>query len=416
MFTLGAFVLLAVTATPLLFAASCKPVAGIYPLGTRVENFYAYKHFAGILPPVVHRAARSYECGDEKGTLYILEFASDADRDQAEIFAKTMVDHDLGRRDPDSIREIQKGFIIVSFRNLSPELMEGLRVPASEEISAPVGDHEVPQVSTAVTSASLPLIEANEALINGATPAPEEPGLAAGPSTQNHLSAPPPTTPTSKPVYAVRPVKKKRPSPARKPKATVKPTAAPAAIPVAKTIDFDASALAYFADHMHCGFASKPEIRAACRWLGGFASGTPPDWPLKPGFLWVGKTLIIDFNGHLQSKHYSILTGVQDPSKAGFLSDTPVNTTEASELNSLIVSLEKHEAQPPTLLVHNLLEIASHSTVSATPTFGPSYRFSENGQMFYMRRADDHWVLVAVISASSDPQAHPTLIVTALYP
>jgi hypothetical protein len=99
------------------------------------ERFDIYQQ---LLPPLVAKKAQSFQCGNQKGTLYYFEFANVASREEAEKFIRPLLwgtDRPT-KQHPEQVEHGDALAIVVSFPKPPDALMTALRAKLSNAASA----------------------------------------------------------------------------------------------------------------------------------------------------------------------------------------------------------------------------------------------------------------------------------------
>src|SRR5207244_762579 len=114
-----------------------------------------YELYAAALPPLARKDAQSYQCGDQKGTLYYFEYSSDAEREQALRFAHPVLGKDWGQGGKALLVSRPNSFILVSFRQPPAELLEALGASAGVA-ATPAPEPSAPSVTAPPSNALAP--------------------------------------------------------------------------------------------------------------------------------------------------------------------------------------------------------------------------------------------------------------------
>jgi len=99
----------------------CTSIDGVFPVDIQTRILYPQPRGAiPFLPPVIQKAAQSFDCGGEKGTLYFFEFSDAKTRQDAEddMIRPTLWGEDMKPTPmhPEQVVHFQNFVIIISFR------------------------------------------------------------------------------------------------------------------------------------------------------------------------------------------------------------------------------------------------------------------------------------------------------------
>jgi hypothetical protein len=88
-----------------------------------------YELYKPMLPPLSGRQAQSFKCGKQKGTIFYYEYASLADRAQAEAGIGPLLwgeDHATPEH-PERIEHVENVLLVVSFEKVPGALLTAIR-------------------------------------------------------------------------------------------------------------------------------------------------------------------------------------------------------------------------------------------------------------------------------------------------
>src|SRR4051812_11957707 len=119
--------------------ADCAAVNGTYPVDGQVGILYErFDIYQQLLPPLVAKKAQSFQCGNQKGTLYYFEFANVASREEAEKLIRPLLwgtDWPT-KQHPEQMEHGDALSVVVSFPKPPDALMTALRAELSHAGSA----------------------------------------------------------------------------------------------------------------------------------------------------------------------------------------------------------------------------------------------------------------------------------------
>jgi hypothetical protein len=229
------------------------------------------------------------------------------------------------------------------------------------------------------------------------------------PVVERPVPPPPPSAPV---VVRERP----RPLVVRKPAAPNVPVVVAPAVP-AGTADLSSSVIETYASKMGCESVDKNvQTQTVCGYLQEFASGLPPELPLNAAAVLIGPVYTIDSNGRFTDLHYDVLMGTHDPSTVSFFALPSTGGKDDFEIKQLI---EARKAKAPlpvndtsaklhTLEAPKRMGLRKSAMRSAILQPAPDRRI-------FIRRANDHLVLLGVSGATPEAQKNTSLVVIILY-
>lgn len=431
--------------------ATCHWISGTYAIGPRPDLFYDYTKYAGVLPPLVHKDLESFECNGQKGTLYYYEYASDHDRDNAELFAKPVLSQDNPKL---QIKDWPNGFVVVSFKDPPAVLLEILdkklaaAPPPPAVASAPpspsVSPDNVPDLPPptpkdvvesqphAYQPQARPLTPTAASLQQMAVTKPSAPMSADEGASALKLSpqAPPPQPrPAPIPKKSVPPplppsIKETRkPAPPPPPPAAIPaPPPAPAKLPLAAsgapTPELDSSVLASFVSKIGCeNIGSQSEIRFVCNALKEFTTALRIDDAANADLFRIGQAFTIDSYGRFVGLHYEIIKGTPDPGTVGFVAYESTGGQDDFELANLREARQSNKPLPRNGVLAKILALAARKRLAIhTTASGRSLVLLPGGQRtVYLRKSAEHWILVAPDGQTPDDQTRRSLVVAVMY-
>lgn len=455
--------------TPNASPASCQAITGQYPLTEHVSAVWEYRPYQTVMPPYKRKQIQSFQCGAEKGTFYYFEYASGAQKDRAVLFAKPILAKPSGGHGA-SIREWANGFVIISFADPSPELLHALddrlagnsttpasppplatplksapatmTAPPSMPASQPIQKKVIPQTPSviqktpaiAVVPASTPAkVETSTIVVepSGEPFAQMKPAIAADPFAGSPTSkpmeaarpAPPPPAPVPtrvtipQPRHEVaEPVHERHVTPKSAPSVSP-PLAKPTPAPAFGTADLSSSVLESYASKMGCESPDRnAQTQLVCGFMQEFASGLPPELPFKSSAILIGPVYTIDSNGRFTDLHYDALTGSSDPNTVGFFALPSTGGKDDFEIKQLV---EARKAKTPLPQNEALTRL---STVSAEKRMGLLKTATRSAviqptpdRRVFIRRANDHLVLIGISGETPERQKNSSLVVIVLY-
>jgi hypothetical protein len=110
--------------------ADCKAVDGDFPVDIQTailwEKTDVYK---GLIPVPIAKAAQSFSCQGDKGTVYVFQFENEGKRKRAAVFIKPLLWGETGptAEHPELVLEIGSVLSVVSFRKVPRELLAALQ-------------------------------------------------------------------------------------------------------------------------------------------------------------------------------------------------------------------------------------------------------------------------------------------------
>ena len=115
--------------SPTETAARCQVIGGAHPVRNDAQVFYDHGVYSEMLPLMLNKRWESFQCGKEKGTLYFFEYATTAQRENAEMFARTTLwggDAKASPAHPEQIFHWDRFLMVLSFKGFQRELLESL--------------------------------------------------------------------------------------------------------------------------------------------------------------------------------------------------------------------------------------------------------------------------------------------------
>lgn len=108
----------------------CKTVDGNFPVDIQSAILWQKTDlYKGIMPTPVAKNAQSFVCQGNKGTIFLFQFASEADRKTAASFIKPLLWGESGPTadHPELALEVGDVLTIVSFRKAPKQLLTALQ-------------------------------------------------------------------------------------------------------------------------------------------------------------------------------------------------------------------------------------------------------------------------------------------------
>ena len=109
--------------------ASCQIITGTHPTRNNSQVFYDHGVYDDLLPLLMNKRVESFRCGNEKGTLYFFEYNNTAQREKAEVFARTTLwgsDTKATPAHPEQIFHWDRFLMVLSFKDFQRELLGAL--------------------------------------------------------------------------------------------------------------------------------------------------------------------------------------------------------------------------------------------------------------------------------------------------
>lgn len=108
----------------------CTVIDGKYATDLQTQNLdQHYELYKSMLPPLSGRQTQSFKCGKQKGTIFYYEYASEADRAQAERGIRPLLggeDHATPEH-PERIEHVENVLLVVSFEKVPGVLLAAIR-------------------------------------------------------------------------------------------------------------------------------------------------------------------------------------------------------------------------------------------------------------------------------------------------
>jgi hypothetical protein len=115
--------------TPSELAPSCQIISGTHPARNNAQVFYDHGVYSDLLPLMLNKRLESFQCGKEKGTLYVFEYTSTPQRESAEVFARTTLWGSDSKANPPHAEQIfhwDRFMMVLSFKDFQRELLDSL--------------------------------------------------------------------------------------------------------------------------------------------------------------------------------------------------------------------------------------------------------------------------------------------------
>lgn len=453
--------------TPSEVPATCRSVAGVYTYGSKTEALYHYRDYAIVMPRPARKEVQSLVCDGERGSLLYFTYRTAAERDQALLFARPVLDKQSGLAHPLPLAEFHNGFVVVSFKNPPVALVAALDkkyapphadaasapVPVSKTgpssiiVSTPVSTPVSTSGSTSVSppapsvTASTPAVSSVLRVSSRAVSAPVSavsqvstpvsqvsPTSAVAPTSPvmpGVLPATPPmSAPSPRPVKRAPLIKPLANSPVPVAAMTPPVSSVPrttvvtnSAIPKSDTVgDMAISVISAFAAKLGCDTGAKQaEIRAACEILQEFAAGLPVEFPIKPGTVYLGIAYTADSYGRFADLHYDVVAGVDRPDELAFFAYHSTSGTEDFELKNLVDAKKSQKPLPANSALAKINQLAARKKFPVRMAERSALIRPGGTRLVYIRRAGDHLVMLAPAGNTPDEQTRGTLVIAALY-
>jgi hypothetical protein len=358
--------------SPASLPAGCQMIAGDFPVGDRTSLVWNYERYAVVMPPYKEKLAQSFQCGSGKGTLYFFDYATEAQKEHALLFAKPVLAKQHGAAHELPIREWTTGFVLVSFPETPAKLLAALDERLTGKIAAP-RPPSPERMSTPTPSApARPVIESAPAL------------------------------PPLKPVKVAEPVHE---------------LPSPAAAPPPGTADVSNSVLESYASKMGCESPDQNlQTKMVCGFMQEFAGGLPPELSFKPESIVIGPVYTVDANGRFMDLHYDALVGARDPGVVSFFSLPSTGGKDDFEIKQLVEARKAKTALPENDMAARLPALAAAKRMVLRKTAARSAVIeAAPNRRLYIRRAGDHWIVIGVSGNSTEAQLNTSLAVIVLY-
>lgn len=423
--------------------SGCQAIPGLYPVGDRTNLIWTYERYSMVMPPYKKKVAQSFQCGDQKGTLYFFDYATEAQKDHALLFARPVLAKQQGVSHELPVREWSTGFALVSFPETPPELLAALTerltpksatpppavvvVKTAQEAHTPVVAHQPP-----VPPKQKPAAPVVPATVK--TPVASTPTVAVEPFVQLKPAISAQPFESSEPSTSIQPVKvveppkplvkesPRAPLPVKvktvhAPKAAALPIAQRIAAPPVGTADLSSSVLESYASKMGCESADRnAQTQTVCGYMQEFASGLPPELPFKAESVLMGPVYTVDANGRFTDLRYKAMVGTQDPNAVSFFALPSTGGKDDFEIKQLIEARKTKTPLPANDMSARVPALAAARHFGLRKTAARSAVIQPDpDHLFFIRRAADHWIVIGVSGHSTEAQLNTSLEVAVLY-